>query len=157
MPSLQPNSQNCFVCGLANPLGLKLRFYQENAGKVFANIVIPDEYQSFPGVVHGGIIAAILDEAAGRSQMYNDPKRDIRFMFTANMQIHYRKNVPTGQPLKLIGIAGASKQRSAQARAEIYGPEGDLLAEADIVLVDLPEQFIQSNPIDKTNWQVFPE
>lgn len=157
MPNIQPNAQNCFVCGLANPLGLKLRFYQETPGKVFANVIIPDEYQSFPGVVHGGIIAAILDEAAGRSQMYNDPSRDTRFMFTASMQIHYRKNVPTGEPLKLVGIAGKAKQRSAQARGEIYGPEGDLLAEADLVLVDLPDQFYKAHPIDQANWKVYPE
>lgn len=157
MPGLQPNAQNCFVCGLENPLGLKLRFFQESPGKVFANVMIPDEYQSFPGVVHGGIIAAILDEAGGRSQMYNDPRRDTRFMFTASMQIHYRKNVPTCKLLKLVGIAGRTKQRSAQARGEIYGPEGDLLAEADLVLVDLPEQFIRSNPIDRSNWKVYPE
>jgi acyl-coenzyme A thioesterase PaaI-like protein len=157
LPDLQPNAHYCFVCGLSNPLGLKLRFYQVSPGEVFANVIIPEEYQSFPGGVHGGIIAAILDEAAGRSQMYNDPSRDVRFMFTANMQIHYRKNVPTGKPLKLVGIAGKTKQRSAQARAEIHGPEGDLLAEADLVLVDLPDRFIETNPIDQTNWQVYPE
>lgn len=157
MPTLQPNAQNCFVCGLSNPFGLKLRFYQASPGEVYAPVTIPDDYQSFPGVVHGGIIAAILDEAAGRSQMYNDSDRDVRFMFTASMQIHYRKNVPTNTPLKLVGTAGKSKQRSAQARGEIFSLEGELLAEADLVLVDLPEQFIQSTPFDMADWKVIPD
>ena len=157
MPTPQPNAQQCFVCGLANPFGLKLRFYQASPGEVFADVIIPEHYQGFPGVVHGGIVAAILDEAAGRSQIYNDPTRDVRFMFTASMQIQYRKNVPTGTPLKLVGIAGKSKQRSAKARGEIYGPEGDLLAEADLVMVDLPDRYTQSNAIDMTGWKVYPE
>lgn len=157
MPTLQPNAQNCFVCGLSNPLGLKLRFFQASPGEVYSLVTIPDDYQSFPGVVHGGIIAAILDEAAGRSQMYNDPDRDVRFMFTASMQIHYRKNVPTNTPLKLVGTAQKRKQRSAQARGEIFSLDGELLAEADLVLVDLPDQFIESTPFDTADWKVIPD
>lgn len=157
MPTLQPNAQNCFVCGLSNPLGLKLRFYQAAPGEVYAHVTIPDDYQGFPGVVHGGIIAAILDEAGGRSQMYNDPNRDVRFLFTASMRIHYRKNVPTNQPLKLVGTAGKTKQRSAQARGEIFSLDGELLAEADLILVDLPDQYIQSTPFDTVDWKLTPE
>ena len=157
MPTPQPNSQHCFVCGLANPLGLKLRFYENAPGEIISNVVISDEYQSYPGVVHGGIIAAMLDEAGSRSQMFKDPDRQERFMFTANMHIHYRKNVPTGQQLKLVGIAGISKRRTAQARGEIYGPEGELLAEAELVLVDLPDTYTQSADLESTGWKIYPE
>ena len=157
MPTPQPNSQHCFVCGLANPLGLKLRFYQTAPGEIVSTMVLSDEYQSYPGVVHGGIIAAMLDEAGSRSQMINDPDRQGRFMFTANMHIRYRKNVPTGQELKLVGKAGTSKCRTAQARGEIYGPEGDLLAEAELVLVDIPDTYTQSAELELTGWKVYPE
>ena len=157
MPTRQPNAQQCFVCGLANPFGLKLRFFQASPGEVFANVIIQEAYQGYPGIVHGGIVAAILDEAAGRSQMYNDPERQERFMFTASMQIHYRKNVPTEQPLRLVGIAGKIKRRSAQARGEIYGPEGDLLAEANLVLVDIPDSYTQATRMDPGGWRVYLE
>lgn len=157
MSTLQPSAQKCFVCGISNPFGLKLRFFQVSPGEVQATVTIPEYFQGYPGVVHGGIVAAILDEAGGRSQMYNDLERPTRFMFTASMQIHYRKNVPSDVPLKLVGIAGKCKQRSAQARGELYGPDGDLLAEADLVLVDLPESFTQATSLDMTGWRVYPE
>jgi acyl-CoA thioesterase FadM len=89
--------------------------------------------------------------------MFNDPNRQGRFMFTANMHIHYRKNVPTGQQLKLVGKAGISKRRTAQARGEIYGPEGELLAEAELVLVDIPDTYTQSADLESTGWKVYPE
>ena len=65
----QANSKFCFVCGLANTYGLKLRFYTTAPGEVTADYVVTEQYQGFPGIVHGGIVAAMLDEAAGRAQM----------------------------------------------------------------------------------------
>ena len=62
----QPNSQMCFVCGMENPIGLKLAFYEDEGGRVIAHFTPREEYQGYPGVLHGGIIAALLDEAAGR-------------------------------------------------------------------------------------------
>ena len=112
MEQRQPNSRHCFVCGLENSFGLKLRFDEISPGKVTSECTLGEEYQGYPGVVHGGIIAAILDEMAGRSQMGGDPPR---FLATAKLDIRYRKNVPTGEPLQLIGVAGKSKRRTATA------------------------------------------
>ena len=72
MRSPQPNSLKCFVCGLENPYGLHLRFFDSEPGEVIAEVTVPEQFQGYPGIVHGGIIAAMLDEAAGRSQMGND-------------------------------------------------------------------------------------
>jgi acyl-coenzyme A thioesterase PaaI-like protein len=99
----QPNSSHCFVCGLANLIGLHLRFYSTEMGVVKADCIIPDQYQGYPGIVHGGVVSAMLDEAAGRSLMINDKFPDPmkpRFMFTAHLDIRYRKNVPVGEPLR---------------------------------------------------------
>ena len=58
----QPNSQMCFACGLENPIGLKMAFYEDDEGRVVANFTTRDEHQGYPGVVHGN-----CDGAAGRS------------------------------------------------------------------------------------------
>ena len=154
MSSPQPNSLHCFVCGLHNPFGLHLRFFDSAPGEVTAEIAVPEQYQGYPGVVHGGIVAAMLDEVCGRSHMGGDPPR---FMFTARLEIRYRKNVPVGQPLRLVGKAGASKRRTATASGAIYGPDNELLAEADAVLVNVPENVLEGADLDSLGWKQYPE
>lgn len=152
MKNRQPNSHHCFVCGLENPFGLHLRFDVTAPGKVTSEFTIGEEYQGYPGVVHGGIVAAMLDEVAGRSHMGVDPPR---FMYTAKLDIRYRKNVPVGQPLLLVGIAGNNKRRTATASSAIYDKEGTLLAEAEALLVDIPEELIQGYELEELGWRVY--
>ena len=152
MTTRQPNSRHCFVCGLANPFGLKLRFFETSPGEITADYTVSEEYQGYPGVVHGGIVAAMLDEISGRALMNGDPPR---FMFTARLDIHYRKNVPVGQPLHLVGKAGTTKRRSATATGQIFDAQGMLLAEAEAVLVDIPENVIQATNLEALGWKVY--
>jgi acyl-coenzyme A thioesterase PaaI-like protein len=65
----QANARDCFVCGVENPVGLHLKFYQTSPNEVTANLTVPEYYQGYPGILHGGIAAALLDEAAGRALM----------------------------------------------------------------------------------------
>ena len=78
--TLQPNSRHCFVCGLENHFGLKLRFIETGPGEVSAEYTVPDQFQGYPGLVHGGIVTAMLDEVTGRAHMSDG---ETRFMYTA--------------------------------------------------------------------------
>jgi acyl-coenzyme A thioesterase PaaI-like protein len=149
----QASSRSCFVCGVANPVGLQLKFYATAPGEVTASITPPEHYQGYPGVLHGGIVAAILDETAGRAHMGTFPPR---FMFTAKLEIRYRKNVPVGQPLKIVGRAGKDRGRIAEGWAGIYDQAGTLLAEADGLYVDVPEQP-PAEALDAMGWKVYPD
>ena len=153
----QPNSRMCFICGLENPTGLHLHIYETSPGMVESTYVAPDHFQGYPGVLHGGIVAAIMDEMAGRSLVGSDPSKP-RFMFTARMEVKYRKNVPIGKLLKVIGKAGGSKSKSAEAWAGIYNVETDeLLAEGKVLLIDLPRQQFNSSRLDELGWKIYPE
>lgn len=154
MPTKQPNSRKCFACGLENQIGLKLKFYETAPGEVTVDHIVPDAYQGYPGVVHGGVVAAMLDEVAGRTQMGGDPPR---FMFTARLDIRYRHNVPTGQPLRMVGRAGKVKRRTATASAQLFGPDGSLLAEAEALLVNVPEDVIEEVDLEQLGWMVYPD
>jgi acyl-coenzyme A thioesterase PaaI-like protein len=154
MPTKQPNSRHCFACGLANPIGLKLKFYETAPGEVTVDHIVSDDYQGYPGVVHGGVVAAMLDEVAGRTQMGGDPPR---FMFTARLNIRYRQNVPTGQPLRMIGRAGKVKKRTATASAQLFGPDGSLLAEAEALLVNVPDDVVGAVDLGTLGWKVYPD
>jgi uncharacterized protein (TIGR00369 family) len=151
----QPNSRHCFVCGVANPVGLHLRFYETAPGEVTVECTLPEQYQGYPGVAHGGIVAAMLDEVSGRSYMGN--AESPRFMFTARLEVRYRKNVPVGQPLRLVGKVGKDRGRMATASGAIYDQQGDLLAECETLLVDVPSEILENADLEALGWKVYDE
>jgi acyl-coenzyme A thioesterase PaaI-like protein len=151
----QPNSRHCFICGLENPIGLKLHIYQTEPGVIETTYIAPDHFQGYPGVLHGGIVAAILDEISGRAHM-GDPSEP-RFMFTGKIEVKYRKNVPIGRPLKIIGKAGKSKGKMAEGWAGIYDETGFLLAEAKTLLIDVPNEILNSANLEELGWKVYPD
>lgn len=149
----QANSRSCFVCGVENPIGLHLKFYFTSPEEVAASFTASQEYQSYPGVLHGGIIAALLDETGGRVHLHGYPPR---FMYTAKLEIRFRKNVPIGQPLTIIGRAGKTRSRMAESWAGIFAADGSLLAEANALYVDVP-QPPDASALDDFGWKVYPD
>jgi acyl-coenzyme A thioesterase PaaI-like protein len=153
----QPNSKMCFICGMENPIGLHLHIYETEPGVVESTYIAPDHFQGYPGVLHGGIVGAILDELSGRAHMGSDPMTP-RFMFTARLEVKYRKNVPIGRPLRIIGKAGKTRGKSAEAWAGIYDFEsGELLAEGNTLLINVPEDQFNLSRLDELGWKVYPD
>lgn len=152
--SKQPNSLRCFVCGVENPVGLRLAFYQEPDGEVTCDVTLPDRYQGYPGVAHGGILASMLDEIAGRAAMQGD---ETRFMMTAKLEVRYRRPVPIGQPLRLIGRMQSRRGRITTVRGEIRLPDGSLGAEAEALLSDIPDTFQAASDPERLGWRVYPD
>lgn len=151
----QPNSKMCFICGLENPVGLKLKIYQIEPGVIETTYTAPEHFQGYPGVLHGGIVAAILDEISGRAHM-GDPSNP-RFMFTGKLEIKYRKNVPIGQPLRIVGRAGKARAKMAESWAGIYDPSGDLLAEANALHINVPQDQFDLSRLEELGWKVYPD
>ena len=153
----QPNSKMCFICGLKNPIGLHLHIYETEPGVVESTYIAPEHFQGYPGVLHGGIVGAILDEMSGRSQMGSDILAP-RFMFTARLAVKYRKNVPIGKPLRIIGKAGKSKGKTAEAWAGIYDNETDeLLAEGNALLINVPQEQFDLSKLGELDWKIYPD
>lgn len=147
----------CLICGLENPVGLHLHIYETEPGVVETRYTAPDHFQGYPGVLHGGIVAALIDELGGRAHMGSDPLNP-RFMFTAKLEVKYRKNVPIGKPLKIVGKAGKSKTKSAEAWAGIYDAEtNDLLAEGNVLLIDVPKEQLDTSGLNELGWKIYPE
>ena len=152
----QPNSKMCFICGLENPVGLKLRIYETEPGVVETTYTAPEHFQGYPGVLHGGIIATIIDEVSGRSLM--GTAEQTRFMFTARIEVKYRKNVPIGRPLRIVGKALKDRGHSAEAWAGIYDAQsGELLAEGSTLLVNVPQDRMDLSSLEEMGWKVYPD
>jgi acyl-coenzyme A thioesterase PaaI-like protein len=153
----QPNSKQCFVCGLENPIGLKMQFYISGQGEVTAEYTVPEQYQGYPGIVHGGVVASMLDEVLGRAHMVGGNSDNSRFMYTARMTVRYRQHVPIGEPLRIIGCALKNRSNSATSKATIYNSEGEILAEAEGLLIDVPSDTLESTDLEALGWRVYPD
>lgn len=114
-----PNSKDCFVCGEENPAGLQTRFYVEN-GLVKAALCPRPHHLGYENIVHGGILAAILDECMGWAAT-----RAIRRMcYTVELSIRYLKHVPGDRPLTACAEIVHESKRLIQARGWIEDPDG---------------------------------
>jgi acyl-coenzyme A thioesterase PaaI-like protein len=150
----QPASSNCFVCGRANLYGLHIEFYENESGEVSANTSVPAHFQGYPGIVHGGVIAAMLDEVSGRALMQGDPNR---FAVTAKLSVRYRKPVPVETPIRLVGHLTKDDGRVAYTTGEILGPDGVILAEAEAVLVNMPDTVLTQTDPETLGWKIYPD
>jgi uncharacterized protein (TIGR00369 family) len=121
-------SKNCLVCGVDNRFGLHTRFYETDDNEVIAVFRSRDEHQSYPGIVHGGISAALLDEAIGRAIMVHYG-RDA-FGVTLDLQVKYRKPVPLGETLKAVARITSDKGRMFEGTGELYLADGSVAVSA---------------------------
>lgn len=148
----QPNSRMCFVCGLENPVGLRMSFYQDDQGRVVTRWTPPEVYQGYPGVLHGGIISTILDEVMVRVAIAQGI-----WAVTGRMEIRFRKAVPVGEELTAVGEPVRVRQRTVETRAELRLVDGTVAAEATGVYIRVPEEQIQSENVPMGYWQVVPD
>lgn len=149
----QPTSRMCFVCGRENPVGLHLTFYEDpNTNRIVAPVVIPEHYQGYPGIAHGGILSTILDEASGRAIMIE--AEDDPFWVTAKLEIRYRKPTPTETPLEVVGWVVKKRRRSAQVAGEIRLPDGTVTVEASAVVVLPADDTLKDWGQERQYWRV---
>jgi acyl-coenzyme A thioesterase PaaI-like protein len=155
MKNKQPNSRDCFACGMQNPIGLKLQFYQIAPDEVTAELTPTEEYQGYDGILHGGVIATIMDEAVSRAHMGVDPYAT-NFVYTAELTVKYKQKIPIGKPIRVVGKQGKRMRWAMESKGYIYAEDGTLLAEAKAILVDMPEK-ISPEEIDEFGWKVYPD
>ena len=121
-------SKNCMVCGTENRFGLKTRFYETTDNEVIGLFQPREEHQSYPNMTHGGISAAILDETIGRAIMsFYDQDT---FGVTIDLQVRYKKPVPLGVELKVVGRITKDNGRMFEGTGELYLPNGDVAVSA---------------------------
>jgi len=126
--SVSPDYDKCFGCGQANPVGLKLRFQYEN-GIARAEFTPGPEYQGWEGILHGGVMCAALDEAAGYAAFFKGIKT-----VTGKLEVRLRKPVPIGSTLTLTAWLAREMKRFVVAQAKAVFEDGTVAAEATAIL-----------------------
>lgn len=123
-------SPGCFICDNngSNPRSLALKLYWDEAGQTLEIPFQPDAtWCSFENVVHGGLIASILDEAMGHAVKMTLGE----WAFTADFKVRYKKMLTPGQAYTARAKVLENKGRVITASAELLDETGKAAAQAE--------------------------
>ena len=123
----------CFVCGPRNPWGLKLHFEREGL-RVKSSFRAREAYQGFPGLLHGGIITALLDEVMSRVSLILEN----RWTMTVKMETQFRKPVHIGSQVTMFGEIDEANKRMPRVKGKLLLADGSVAATARGSFVYVP-------------------
>lgn len=126
------NDNGCFICGMDNPTGLQLKPSLDRAAqRATLELQIPQRFQGWQGIAHGGILAALLDEVSVHACM-NESNQFV----TAGINVRYLKPVPVEQPIRVVAEVSTAKRRKLTVAAKLYCA-GELCATAETQVMAL--------------------
>ena len=114
----------CFVCGMNNSFGLKAKFYELEDGQLMAIFQPADEHQGYPGRLHGGIAATILDETIGRAIMVKHSGNI--WGVTIDFSMKLRKPVPLDGEIRVLARIVSEGRRFFLGEGEILLADGQV-------------------------------
>ena len=144
-------NQVCFACGDLNGHGLHMRFERDGENAVRCTYVPKPEDQGFPGVLHGGIVAALLDESMAWAMWAWDRALGV----TAKMETRYRRPIGVEGPLTVRGRVVRMRGRRIEVAATVDDAAGARLAEAEALFLRLPPEE-EARMASALGWDVVP-
>ena len=123
------------------PHGLRLALPEREGIESYAStVVFGEEHQGGPGLVHGGVVGAALDEACGLLATWH------RFpTVTARIAVRFRRPVPINRELHVASRISAERGRRIEITAELR--DGDtVLAEAEGAFLHVPLEHFLATP-----------
>ena len=121
-----PRTKSCFVCGVNNPLGLKMDL--ETDGRIVRARFAPrPEHVGFKDTVHGGLISTVLDEA----MVWAIGVRTKRFAYCAELAVRFFKPVRPGSDFTVVGeVAAVRRGKLFETKAELRDSSEEIHAAA---------------------------
>jgi len=140
-PAIGERANHCFGCGPANPQGLHLSFTTDKSDPAAitatAHFQLDRMHEGPPGHIHGGIVAALLDEAMSK---LNRPLNVLAM--TRHMEVDYLRPSPLYQPLILVARHLSREGRKLFHQAELQRPDGTVLARGKGLFIALDETLL---------------
>jgi len=133
---LPPGARQCFACGDDNPIGMHLEGIRREGDEVRASLHPRPEYQSYPGMLHGGLSSTALDEVMGYAAILLAGI----WSATATMEVRFRAPVPYDATLELVAGITETRSRRVRAWARLHLPDGTAAVSATGLLVPLPPE-----------------
>lgn len=137
MPLIElPHTAGCLVCGRDNPHGLRLHLHvEEETARVQTTFTPEPHHIGFEGIVHGGVLATVLDEA----MVWAATWRGRRFCVCGEMTVRFRRSPPIGQPLRIIAEVSQQRARLVQTIGNVLDTSGQVVATASGKYVPLDD------------------
>jgi acyl-coenzyme A thioesterase PaaI-like protein len=104
----------CFACGVNHPHGLKLRFRRDGSGSVIAHWTPSKAWEGFQGIIHGGIVSTVLDEAMSKAVAAAGV-----MALTCHLEVRLRRHVAAGERMLVRGWVVEKRKRRVQVEAEL--------------------------------------
>ncbi len=114
----------CFACGKDNPFGLKLKFYKDN-NWVIAEFIPHENYQGYPGILHGGITTTLMDEAMAKALYLMDI-----VALSVKIEVHFKKKIEIGEKVRVKAKLLEQKRKIFILTSHIENEQGEIKAEA---------------------------
>jgi uncharacterized protein (TIGR00369 family) len=129
------SARSCFVCGPDNPRGLRLAFQTNESSEMTAEWIPEPEMEGYQGIVHGGIVSTVLDEAMAKVVDATGAEA-----LTAELRVRFRRQVSSGIPVRVRGWIESRNKRMINAEAALTGTDGVELAHAWAVFLALKQE-----------------
>jgi acyl-coenzyme A thioesterase PaaI-like protein len=133
-----------FVHGLRNPSGLHLQFHLDG-DHVVTEWTPTDDHVGFPGLAHGGLVSAVLDDVMGRCSVLQR-----RWVVTGRMEVRYRQGAALYEPVRAEAWVTRFTRRVMQAESRMTTADGSTVAEASGTYLPVPpaleERMVEAWP-----------
>ena len=140
-----PRDKNCFVCGVKATEGLGMRIFESEDGYAVGLCRTREIHQGFPGVTHGGLVSACLDEVLWFSTRLDDPEAPA---MTLELNVKFLSPVPAGQDLRVAAKLIRTEGRHLYSEGYILLEDDTVAARAEAHLLTLkPEQAAAAHGI----------
>jgi len=145
-----PHTAGCLVCGRQNPIGLHLHLHvDESTGAVQTHFTPAAQHIGFEGIIHGGILATVLDEAMVWAATWGGR----RFCVCGEMTVRFRKAAEVGKLLLVGAAVESTRGKMTLTSGTITEQAGDLIATAEgkyLALSDDRHQAFVATLIDES-------
>ncbi len=125
MRELIKRYENCFVCGDKNQIGLRVDFFYEE-GRAKAEFTPSLNHEGYADTLHGGLIAALLDEVMIKSILAEGI-----ISLTTRLEVRFKRKARVGEKLFLEGWVEKKRGRIIFTKGRILVQNEDIIAEAE--------------------------
>jgi acyl-coenzyme A thioesterase PaaI-like protein len=135
-----PKDKYCFVCGKENKIGLNIDFKIKKNKSVVAKVTPNENYMGFKGVLHGGVISAILDDAMDWA-IY---AKIGEYFVTSSMTVKFKNPGPIGEELTVEGFCDYNEGKISKiqrAKAILKDKNGNIIAHSEGKFFKIPDKL----------------
>ena len=141
--------QYCFACGRDNPLGLHMQFRRDGSDGVVCDYTPRREDQGFPGVIHGGVLVALMDEAMAWAMFAANRALGV----TAKMETRYRRSASPDAPVTVRAQVVRARGRRIEVESSIEDVDGGRLVESSALFLRVPADD-EARLIGELGWDI---